>query len=212
MARLYRAVFACVGWFALGLQYWLTISGNPQMSAGELTLNFFSYFTILSNILVALALTVPAMAPDSGPGRWLQTEGVRAAVAMYIVVVGVVYHFLLAPTWNPQGWALVGNNLLHYVMPAAFVVDWLVFTPKGRLRWVDPAKWLVPVLIYGGWTLLHGELSGWWPYWFTDVDKLGLGKVMVHFAGLLVFFLIVGLIVVAIDRAFGRRDRRRAAA
>lgn len=212
MARLYRAVFACVGWFALGLQYWLTISGNPQMSAGELTLNFFSYFTILSNILVALALTVPAMAPDSGPGRWLQTEGVRAAVAMYIVVVGVVYHFLLAATWNPQGWALVGNNLLHYVMPAAFVVDWLVFTPKGRLRWVDPAKWLVPVLIYGGWTLLHGELSGWWPYWFTDVDKLGLGKVMVHFAGLLVFFLIVGLIVVAIDRAFGRRDRRRAAA
>ena len=212
MARLYRAVFACVGWFALGLQYWLTISGNPQMSAGELTLNFFSYFTILSNILVALALTVPAMAPDSGPGRWLQTEGVRAAVAMYIVVVGVVYHFLLAPTWNPQGWALVGNNLLHYVMPAAFVVDWLVFTPKGRLRWVDPAKWLVPVLIYGGWTLLHGELSGWWPYWFTDVDKLGLGKVMVHFAGLLVFFLIVGLIVVAIDRTFGRRDRRLASA
>ena len=212
MARLYRAVFACVGWFALILQYVLTLTGNPHMGAGELTLNFFSYFTILSNILVALALTVPAMAPDSGPGRWLQTEGVRAAVAMYIVVVGVVYHFLLAPTWNPQGWALVGNNLLHYVMPAAFVVDWLVFTPKGRLRWVDPAKWLVPVLIYGGWTLLHGELSGWWPYWFTDVDKLGLGKVMVHFAGLLVFFLIVGLIVVAIDRAFGRRDRRRAAA
>ena len=212
MARLYRAVFACVGWFALGLQYWLTISRDPQMSAGELTLNFFSFFTILSNILVALALTAPVVAPNSRLGRWGASEGVRAAVAMYIVVVGVVYHFLLAATWNPQGWSLLANNLLHYVMPIAFVIDWLAFTPKGRLRWVDPVKWLVPVLIYGGWTLAHGWLSGWWPYWFVDADTLGLGTVTIHFAGLLVFFLIVGLIVVAIDRTFGRRDRRPIAA
>lgn len=211
-APLYRAVFACVGWFALILQYVLTLTGNPHMGAGELTLNFFSYFTILSNILVALALTAPVATPNSRLGRWAASEGVRAAVAMYIVVVGLTYHFLLAGVWNPQGWSLLANNLLHYVMPAAFVVDWLTFTPKGRLRWFDPVKWLVPVLIYGGWTLLHGTLSGWWPYWFVDVDKLGLGKVMAYFAGLLVFFLIVGLVVVAIDRTFGRRDRRVSAA
>ncbi len=212
MARLYRAIAALAGWFALALQYELMVVGNPQMGLGELTLNFFSYFTILSNILVALALTVPAIAPNSKLGRWSLSESVRAAVTMYIVVVGVVYHFLLAPTWNPQGWSLVANNLLHYVMPIAFAVDWLVFTLKGRLRWVDPARWLVVVLVYGGWTLLHGKLSGWWPYWFVDVDQLGLGKAMIYFAGLLVFFLIVGLVVVAIDRTFGRRDRRTIAA
>ena len=207
-ARLYRAVFACVGWFALILQYVLTLTGNPHMGAGELTLNFFSYFTILTNILAALALTAPVVAPYSRLGRWSASEGVRAAVAMYIAVVGLTYHFLLADVWDPQGWLLVANTLLHYVMPAAFLIDWLAFTPKGRLRWADPAKWLVPVLIYGGWTLLHGRLSGWWPYWFTDVDKLGLGRTVVYFAALLVFFLIVGLIVVAIDRTLGRRDRR----
>ena len=210
--RLWRATFAVVGWTALALQYLLMVAPVQGWTVLERTINYFSFFTILTNILVALAFTGPLLGEGSRLGRWSASEGVRAAVAMYIVVVGVVYHFLLAPTWNPQGWALVGNNLLHYVMPAAFVIDWLAFTPKGRLRWVDPARWLVVVLVYGGWTLLHGKLSGWWPYWFTDVDKLGLGKVMLHFAGLLVFFLIVGLIVVAIDRAFGRRDRRRAAA
>ena len=212
MARLYRAAFAALGWFTLILQYGLMLKGNPQTGVGELTLNFFSYFTILSNIMVALALTAPAVAPNSRPGRWAQSEGVRAAVAMYIVVVGVTYHFLLAGIWDPQGWSLLANNLLHYVMPVVFVIDWLAFTPKGRLRWVDPAKWLVVVLVYGGWTLLHGKLSGWWPYWFVDVDTLGLSRAMVYFAGLLVFFLIVGLIVVAIDRIFGRRDRRAIAA
>lgn len=209
MARLYRAVFACVGWFAVALQYGVTLADNPDSSAGELTLNFFSYFTILSNILVALALTAPVVAPNTRLGRWFAGEAVRAAMAMYIVVVGVVYHFLLAPTWNPQGLALLGNSLLHYVMPAAFVLDWLLFAPKGRLNWKDSAKWLIFLLIYGGWTLIHGALSGWWPYPFVDVGALGLGRVLLNFIGLLIFFLIVGLTVVAIDRTFGRRDRRR---
>ena len=212
MARLYRALFACVGWFAVALQYGVTLADNPGQSPAELSLNFFSYFTILSNILVALALTAPVVAPNSRAGRWLAGEAVRAALAMYIVVVGVVYHVLLAPTWNPQGLALLGNTLLHYVMPAAFVLDWLLFAPKGRLKWGDPARWLIFPLVYGGWTLIHGALSGWWPYPFVDVGALGLARVLVNFVGLLIFFLIVGLTIVTLDRTFGRRDRSRASA
>ena len=88
-ARLYRGLFAVVGWGALALQYGLLLRNNPGSGAGELTQNFFSFFTILTNLLAALALTGPALAPDSPLGRWSRSEGVRAAVAMYIVVVGV---------------------------------------------------------------------------------------------------------------------------
>ena len=210
--RLWRATFAVVGWTALALQYLLMVAPVQGWTVLERTINYFSFFTILTNILVALAFTGPLIDANRRLARWSASEGVRAAVAMYIVVVGVVYHVLLAPHWKPEGLMYGVNLVLHYVMPVAFVLDWLWFTPKGRLRWVDPARWLVVVLIYGGWTLAHGKLSGWWPYWFVDVDQLGLGKAMVYFAGLLVFFLIVGLIVVAIDRTFGRRDRRAIAA
>ena len=158
------------------------------------------------------SLTGPALSPHSQLGRWSRSEGVRAAVAMYIAVVGVVYHLLLAPVWDPQGWALIANTLLHYVMPVAFVLDWLLFTPKGRLRWVDPVKWLAFPLVYGGWTLAHGLVTGWWPYWFVNVDELGLASAALNFGGLLVFFLALGLIVAAADRMLGRRDRRPAAA
>ncbi len=129
---------------------------------------------------------------------------------MYAVVVGLVYHFLLHANWNPQGWSLVANVLLHYMTPLAMLLDWLVFTAKGQLRWIDAPKWLAFPLIYGGWTLIHGYASDWWPYWFTDVSVLGLGRAALYFAGLLVFFLVVGLAVVAIDRTIGRRDKRRA--
>lgn len=211
-ARAYRAIFALVGWFAIGLQYWLTITGNPAIGAGELTLNFFSYFTILTNLVVALALTGPVVAPNSAFGRWTASEGVRAAIAMYIAVVGVTYHFLLSHVWDPQGLLFISNGLLHYVMPAAFVLDWLLFTPKGRLRWIDPVKWLSMPLIYTGWTLIHGYASGWWPYWFMNVPELGLAKAAFWAGVMLASFLIAGLVIAAIDRAFGRRDRTPAAA
>lgn len=211
-ALVWRAVFAVVGWAALGLQYGLMISGQPAAEVATRTLNFFSFFTILTNLLVAIALTLPVIGAGTRPGRWAASEGLRAGVTMYAVVVGLVYHFLLHATWNPQGWSYVANISLHYVMPAAILIDWLAFTPNGRLRWIDAAKWLAFPLIYGGWTLLHGAISGWYPYWFIDAGELGLGRTLLNFGALLVFFSVVGLIVVAIDRTLGRRDRTAASA
>lgn len=210
-ARVWRAVFAVIGLYALGLQYRLILE-TPDMGAGELTLNFFSYFTILTNVLIALAMLLPALAPHSPPGRFATAPGPRSGLTLYAVVVELVYHFLLHSTWNPQGWALVVNILLHYVMPAAMLLDWLVFTSKGRLGWLQPLKWLVLPLVYGGWTLIHGYSSGWWPYGFINAQMLGLDRVLINFAGLLIFFLGLGLLVVLVDGIIGRRDRTAASA
>jgi len=209
-SRPYRALFALVGGFALTLQYSLMVQGNRGSPLGELTLNYFSFFTILSNIMVFLALLLPALAPHSRAASWFNRANVRGAITLYITVVGVTYHFLLASTWDPQGWSLLANNLLHYVMPAAFIADWLLFTPKGQLTWSSPLKWLAVVLAYGAWTLLHGSLAHWWPYWFINVDTLGLGKVAIHFVGLLLFFLVAGFVILGLDHVLGQRDRRAA--
>jgi hypothetical protein len=216
MAVLYRSLFAAVGLFALGLQYGLMLGGNPGVGAGELTVNFFSYFTILTNVVATLAFIAALLPATTWAGRLGCSPQLRAAVAMYIAVVGLTYHFLLAATWAPQGWSLLANNLLHYVMPLGFVADWLLFTPKGTLGWRDPARWLAFPLIYMVWTLIHGWASGWsegwWPYWFVNVPALGLGKTAFWFSAMLVFFLTVGFGVVAIDRMLGQRDRTAASA
>ena len=206
MSRAYRTVFAIVGIAALVLQYVLMIRGPVGPAFVPRTINFFSYFTILTNILVALALAAPAFAPDSRLGRWTRSEGVRAALAMYIAVVGLTYHFLLANVWNPQGLNYLANVTLHYVMPVVFVLDWVLFTPKGRLRWIDPAKWLAFPLIYGVWVTIYGLISGWYPYWFVNISDLGFARAAVNFGGLLAFFFGVGLVVVGLDRLLGGRE------
>lgn len=205
-APLWRGVFALVGWGSVGLYYGLTISEPAVVDPAVRTLHFFSFFTIQTNLLIALVLTLPVIGTGTRPGRWAASEAVRAGVTMYAVVVGLVYHFLLHATVNPQGLYQLANLGLHYVMPAAILVDWLVFTPRGRLRWLDAGKWLAFPLIYSLWLLLLGAVSGWYPYWFLDLPELGWGRSLLNLGGLLAFFGVVGLTIVAIDRVVGRRS------
>jgi len=211
-ALIWRGVFAAIGWLALAGQFVVFVEAWTVAGVLERLEKYFSYFTILTNILVALALTLPLLGPASSAGIWSRSEGVRAATTMYAVVVGVIYHLLLRATWQPQGFQIVTDTLLHTVMPLAILIDWIAFTPKGQLRWIDAVKWLAFPLAFGAWTLLHGTIGGWYPYWFIDVGDLGYARVLINLAGLLAFFGIVGLIVVAIDRTFGRRDRTAASA
>ncbi|QBX38023.1 hypothetical protein E4M02_06385 [Brevundimonas sp. S30B] len=211
-ARAWRTLFALIGAGALALQYGLMIGGQPAGAVGDATLRFFSFFTILTNVLVVVALAAPVLWERTGLGRWAGSEGVRAAVALYIGVVGLIYHLLLARVWDPQGWQLVADVALHTIMPLAFWADWLLFTPKGRLRWIDPLKWLAYPLAYTGWTLVHGLTSSWWPYWFLNVDQQGWWRTA-GWAGLvLAVFLVIGLFLVMLDRVFGRGDTDRRAA
>lgn len=209
--RLWQGAFAVVGWSALTLQYILAAGPAHIDALPDVTLRFFSYFTILTNLLAALALTAPLVRAESPLGRWGAHPNVRAALTTYIAVVGLAYYFLLSQSWHPQGLAWLADTLLHYVMPGAFVLDWLMFTPKGGLRWIDAIKWLAFPLVYVAWTLIHGFASGWWPYWFLNVEKQGWAATGLWIAILLVLFVTIGLVVVGLDRAISRIERNRQA-
>jgi hypothetical protein len=197
--RALRLLFALIGWGGLIVDYVLTLQGGTRSLLGS-TITFLSYFTILTNILIAVALTAPALAPDSRLGRWTAAEDVRGALIMYIAVVGLIYHSLLASTWDPEGLMMWATQVLHTVMPIAFLLDWLFFVPRGRLRWIDPIRWLSYPLLFGVWTIVHGLQTGWYPYWFIDIDSLGWVVTLTNFGLLLAFFLVLGLIVAALDR------------
>ena len=207
-ATLWRIVFATMGCAAIAYQWWAAVATGMSTSLIGSTVVYFSFFTTQTNVLANLAFLAPVVAPNSHLGRWASSEGVRAAVAMYIAVVGLIFHFILSATWKPVGMAAVGNLVVHYIIPIAFVLDWLMFTPKGRLRWIDPLKWLAFPLVYGLWTVIHGALIHWYPYFFIDIGALGWGRALINYGFLLIFFLIVGLVIVTIDRVFGRQHRR----
>jgi hypothetical protein len=199
MATSLRALAAAIGWFAVILQYGLVITGDIGPDPLNRTINFFSYFTILTNIIAATAMTASLLAPAS----FLDRPSVRTAIATYIIVVGVVYHLILRDLWNPQGWQWVADMSLHYVTPVLFVLDWLLFVPKRAVSWATAVRALVYPIVYLGWTLWHGSWSGFYPYPFVDVSQIGLEKTLANAGGMTAAFLVLGLVLIAIGRTFG---------
>jgi hypothetical protein len=195
--RTYVVIGAFLGWFALALQLYLMLSQTPS-AWGATIITFFSFFTILTNFLVALVFT---------PGPWAQffrRPSVQAAVLVNITVVGAVYWLLLKHLWNPQGWQWVADTLLHTWQPLVYILYWVLFAPKTGLRWKDAAIWLAYPGLYLIYILGRGALTGLYPYPFVDVSQFGYARVAMNSGMLLVVFLGLGLLVVALSRRLAR--------
>ena len=134
MGKAFRMAAGILGWAALALQYALVLTGTLGADSFTRSVNFFSYFTILTNILAALALTLPWLAPQSALGKFFARPSVRTAIAAYIIIVMTIVYFVLRHLTDLQGWDFVADLLLHYVMPVLFVIDWLFLVPKQTLK------------------------------------------------------------------------------
>ncbi len=205
--RVAMAAIAAIGWFALGLQLYLEILRSLAEAAPMATiiLRYFSFFTILTNLLVAVTLTFSAAVPRSSWGRFFSRATVQAGVAVYIAMVGIIYSLLLRHIWNPVGALKLADTLLHDVVPVAYVLYWLILVPKASLRWKHALLWLVYPIAYMVYTLVHGAIAAWYPYPFVDAAVLGFPRALGNGGLVLLAFFVLGLVVVAIGRLLARR-------
>ena len=205
--RIYAAAGALLGWFALALQLYLMLAQSPPSGVGRLgaVITFLSFFTILTNLLVAVVFTAVVFRPQTPWGEWLRSPSVQAGTAVYIAIVGIVYQLLLRQLWNPQGAQWLADVLLHSIIPVGYLLYWLLFAPRAGLTWKHALAWLVYPGVYLVYILARGAVSHVYPYPFVDVNQLGYSGVLVRSAMLLVVFLGMGLLVVAV----GRRTRQR---
>src|SRR5882757_5578904 len=96
---LFLAVIAALTWFALIAQLFL-ILGNRTASVAETIVRYASFFTIESNILIAVASTTLLLAPASRWGSFFARTTTLTALTLYILVVGIVYNGVLRYLWN----------------------------------------------------------------------------------------------------------------
>jgi hypothetical protein len=193
---------ALAAWFALLLQFPLTLRTSIAngMTVTAAVLTYFSFFTLLTNLLVALVLTFSFIAPNSRWGRFFSSPIVATGTALYIAMVGLVYSFLLRHSWNPEGLDKLTDIILHDFVPVMYVAFWIFFVPKSGLRWKNPLSWVIYPIIYSAWILIRGAISGRYPYPFVNVGQLGYPQVLLNSLVLLIIFLVIGFAVVTVAR------------
>jgi hypothetical protein len=205
----FTVLAAVTAWFALAGQMGLSLWARWQDQASLLggLINYFSYFTVLTNTLVAIVLTSAASRSPSSLARFFRRPGVSTAVTVSIVVVGVAYSALLRHVWDPQGFQWLVNELLHDVMPLVFVVWWWLCVDKGRLRVGHAGLWMLYPLMYFAYAMLRGHVIGVYQYPFINVDRLGFAQVVINSLMILAGFVGLSLALIAVDRWRGRTAR-----
>ncbi len=200
---MFALLLATLAWFAVLLQCYISLQLATQkgMSIGGGLGIYFSYFTVLTNLLICVSLTFSLAGPSSTLGQWFSRPEVITGIATSIAFVGLSYHFLLRNIWHPQGAQLLADTLLHYVVPALYVLYWWFGFSKAALRWAHPLFWSAYPSVYLVYALIRGSVVGSYPYPFIDAAALGYGRTMLNSFGLLFLFIALGLAFVALGRA-----------
>ena len=153
--------------------------------------NFWSYFTILSNVSAVIVLLIGAWVLLRGgddPG-WFSV--LRASVVTYMAVTGIVYNLLLrgiAVTGAGEGQAWT-NEVMHVIGPLYLVLDWLFAPGRRAIDWrhvwtvlAFPILWVVYTLIRG--PLVYDQVKvqwTWYPYPFLNPANSQTGYFSVAF-------------------------------
>jgi len=205
--RRYAIIAACLGWSGLTIQLYLILFGRwaDQASLIGGLVRFFSFFTVLSNTLVAVVLTCAISGASSAGHRFFRQPVVCGGITASIALVSIAYNVLLRHLWQPQGWQWIADELLHDIMPLLFVLYWWCYVTNGRLRLRHVLLWVIYPLVYFAYVLWRGDSIGDYMYPFIDVGTIGYPQAFINAGGVLAGFLLISLIVLMLDRLKARR-------
>lgn len=200
-ARTLAALIAVMALASLAAQFIASQIVHTEENALQTLWRLGRFFTILTNAMVAVTFAVLAIRGYVASARWL------GGVTLWIAIVGVVYHLLLAPTDSQETvigyWANIG---VHTTVPVAVMAWWLAFGPRAGLNVTAALMWMAWPLVYVCYALGRGQLDGTYPYFFTDPTNIGWFGVAKWTVILAVSFFVAGLIQIAVARLIRHTD------
>ncbi len=190
----------------LSLICWLTVLAqlilmlqNRTTTVVEAVFRFFTFFTILTNILVAVVFTALWLKPKNASSFFTRFNTL-SATAVYIFVVGFVYNTVLRFIWEPTGLQRIVDEMLHLIIPIVFIVYWYFSIELNTIKWKSIFNWLIYPMVYLMVILIRGHFANYYPYPFVNVFELGYAKVFLNSFFLTLFFGLISCVVIGVVR------------
>ena len=199
----YRIVFAILGVGTLLVSHYLNIT-NPLNASLPLlmrNLRIYRYFTMQTNLLVVIWLIL-AIIWSSNPKKMKKLMGkLKGAITLYITVTFLVFAVVLSPLYHPPGLEGVLNLMLHYIIPAGFIIDWLM-TEGNNYQWSFIPYWFCYPIGYLIFALIHGGTTDDYLYPFLNLEVLGFDGLMIRVILLIAFFTGLSSVYITVSRRF----------
>ena len=196
--RITAGLIGAIGLAALGTQLGLRLGRGQGLAAALWSMAGF--FTILSNLLMTATMLTIAATGRRLPFGWM------SMVTLSMIMVGLVYHTILAQHFTFSGLRWWVDMALHSVLPALMLWFWLMETSRNDPRGGQPLWWLLWPAGYAVYALVRGALTGRYPYPFLNIDTLGAGAVALNMAGMVAVFAALAYALNAIGQAMPLRE------
>jgi len=197
-------IWARLGFGALSIAAFLTQIAFLMQNDAFNPANFFSYFTNLSNMFGAFVLITSAIYLSTHRKPSATDDLIRGAATLYMTIVGIVYITLLSG--EDLGLLIPSVNIvLHYLMPAVIIIDWLYQPQRTKLAIKQIWPWLIFPAAYLVYLLIRGPIDNWYPYPFLNPDNVGgYGGVAVYCLGILALFIVAALVLMKLGNKLKR--------
>ena len=166
----------------------------------------FMYFTIQSNILIAIVCLIGLifLLKNFKANRiWYV---IKLVSTISITLTGLVFTFMLAPTLGSQAWNLA-NILTHVIVPVSAVVDFFVVGINMYFKKKDVIYVIIPPLLYAIYAGIGYKLD-WkftteynYPYfflnWGSEAGAFGFSNEL-PFIGVMYWIILLLLLLIGL--------------
>ena len=180
--------------------------------------DFYVHFTNISNFLcigVMIASLIQTVKKKE------DSYVTVAPVLKFIGVLGILLTFLVfnimlagAEGRDPQANWRIGSLCFHVVLPLMYIADWFLFRERRKCKWYYPLVSICFPLGYAVFLLIQAIILKFdssilipttttpliYPYFFVNLDTLGVGGVIRWVAILAAAFAVVGFLFFGLDR------------
>jgi len=118
-------------------------------------------------------------------------------VVIYIAITFMVFALMLQGTFEITGIRIVGNYLVHYIVPIVAIV-YLFVSGENQYTYKDISTWSIYPLLYIVFMLIYGAITSDYLYPFFDLNVISVWVLIITIIILVLLFMLLSFIVVKI--------------
>lgn len=186
--------------------------------------DFYVYFTNISNFLcIGVMFACLIQTIKKKEDSFVTTSPILKFIGMLgILLTFLVFNFMLAGNRDPQLNWRIGSLTFHVVLPIMYVADWFLFYERKKCKWFYPLASTAFPIAYLVFIFTQAAIMGFdtsillldattpliYPYFFLNLETLGVGGVLKWIAILLSAFVAVGFVFLGLDKIGKKKDEK----
>lgn len=184
-----------------GLSLFTFITGAIISTIGDLSIlpwfNSFITYTRQTNLMVIIWFILAIILRNKPKYLKKITGALKGAFTLYMTILFTIFAVLLQFFYPlPTGWAAFSNLVIHYIIPIAFIIDWLLTEQNIKYKWSYLLVWIIYPIGYMIYAVIYSAITGSYIYYFFDIN----GSWVMYFSILFIYGLILACILIAINR------------